>query len=300
MDQQNSQHLETNEESQLDSSLELEQNPIKQKKIWFKNIIIKLIKRTVLISLLVIVIISTSIALSFLISTQSSFKYTKKELNPYYYKGWQHVYVYDGCIISLPSFGGSKCIGTSVKKIDEANRDTFKITDSQYYAKDKNFVYYKGDKIIGLDPITFENVKYKSSVYEKEHYGFMDEEPTLFSKDKNSVFFIDTLIEEADPVSFKIINPPFGGGCHYTKDRNNIYWIKSNTVILDKIQTKNFIKIEGVDVGSFAILSYDSKCFSKDRNNLYIDDKKIKIEDIDISTLEINSLFLKKQLEALK
>ena len=117
---------------------------------------------------------------------------------------------------------------------------TFEEMD-ELYSKDKNNIYYKGERIIEVDIPTFEKLdKY------------------VYSKDKNNIYFRGKKITGADKNTFEKIDER-----QYSKDKNNIYY--ENKII------------EGADRNTFEILNH---YYSKDKNNIYYENKKLKGIDV--------------------
>lgn len=137
------------------------------------------------------------------------------------------------------------------EKIEGADSNTFKAVQYNYYFKDKNNVYYKEQKIKGVDPDTFEVLGYR------------------YSKDKNNVYNYKEKIEGADPDTFEILKHD------YSKDKNNVYY-----------QGK---KIKDADSATFEVLNsiYCQDSYSKDKSNVYYEGKKIK--DADPVTFELSN-----------
>ena len=96
-----------------------------------------------------------------------------------------------------------------LEKLQNADVKTFEIfKESISFGRDKNNVYYLGDKLNKIDPKTFEVV---------EGYGI-----TIF-KDKNGVYFLNgekfVKINGADIDSFEVTMRG-----KYGKDRSNVYF----------------------------------------------------------------------------
>ena len=129
----------------------------------------------------------------------------------------------------------------------------------------------------------------------------------VYSKDKNGVYVIENRgwkkLEGLDPVTFEIINIS-GSARRYLKDKNGIYSIDgdSDNLVLEKLpydpqtyevinqlysRDKNNIyydnkKIEGADLLTFQRI--DEYIYSKDKNNIYFRGKKIS--GVDKETFE--------------
>lgn len=126
----------------------------------------------------------------------------------------------------------------------------------------------------------------------------------IYSKDKNGVYVIENRgwkkLEGLDPVTFEIINIS-GSARQYLKDKNGTYRIDgdSDNLVLEKLpydpqtyevinqlysRDKNNIyydnkKIEGADLPTFQRI--DEYIYSKDKNNIYFRGKKISGVDKD-------------------
>ena len=129
----------------------------------------------------------------------------------------------------------------------------------------------------------------------------------VYSKDKNGVYVIENRgwkkLEGLDPVTFEIININ-GSVRQYLKDKNGVYSIDgdSDNLVLEKLpydpqtyevinqlysRDKNNIyydnkKIEGADLPTFQRI--DEYIYSKDKNNIYFRGKKIS--GVDKETFE--------------
>ena len=129
----------------------------------------------------------------------------------------------------------------------------------------------------------------------------------VYSKDKNGVYVIENRgwkkLEGLDPVTFEIININ-GSVRQYLKDKNGVYSIDgdSDNLVLEKLpydpqtyevinqlysRDKNNIyydnkKIEGADLFTFQRI--DEYIYSKDKNNIYFRGKKIS--GVDKETFE--------------
>ena len=87
-----------------------------------------------------------------------------------------------------------------LEKLPYRDGKTFEVMD-QLYSRDKNNIYYKGERIIGVDIPTFEKIdKY------------------VYSKDKNNIYFRGRKISGVDKNTFKKIDE-----LQYSKDKNNLY-----------------------------------------------------------------------------
>ena len=145
-----------------------------------------------------------------------------------------------------------------VKKVKGADAKTFEVIDGGYaIGRDKNAVYDRGKQIKGLDPVTFEDLSGN------------------FYKDKNGVYYEGMLMKGIDPKSFE----PFVNYTH-VKDKNGIYsfYPKENEIVIEKVEISPEIDLKTLQ----PIENYSG--YSKDKNNVYYHFQKI--EDADTGTFE--------------
>lgn len=172
----------------------------------------------------------------------------------------------------------NKVYFSSDSEIKEADYNTF-VELGNYYAKDKNFGYWRGEKIEGSDGKSFD-------ILSKEMLNSYDE----YAKDKNYVYYENKVLERANPKTIEWIRD------YFLKDDKGIFW---GTKKIENIKVKNFKKlgfyywknnneiyykdkkIENVDNQSFQVLN---KNYAKDKNNIYYKENIIK--DVDIKTFE--------------
>ena len=181
----------------------------------------------------------------------------------------------------------------SFKKVDKADINSFERIDSTGFFKDKNNVYYEGEKVEGIDMNSIEVVN------------------GMCIKDKNSVFYEGKKLRNISPTNFNI----FDGGMSYDiilVDKNGAYKSLENENQKDKIiplDSKNidlktleriespmdssnyfkdkngvyflngekFVKINGADIDTFEVTM--SGKYGKDRNNVYFEGKKMEGEN---------------------
>ena len=179
------------------------------------------------------------------------------------------------------------------KKLDRADINSFERIEYTGFFKDKNNVYYDGEKIEGIDMNSIEVIN------------------GMCIKDKNSVFYEGKKLRNISPDNFNI----FDGGISYDKilvDKNGAYKLLENENQKDKIiplDSKNidlktleridfpmdssnyfkdkngvyflngekFVKINGADIDSFEVTM--SGKYGKDRNNVYFEGKKMEGEN---------------------
>ena len=178
------------------------------------------------------------------------------------------------------------------RKIKEADLKTFeRLSVTDYYLKDKNNLYYQEVKIDKIDnknlkilysdgvdvvkngnkifaegkklniksPETFEIILSKYYNVPNLIYGKDDKNVYVISKStKFDETYSTKIIKNADVNSFEVMKNSM-----YTKDKNNIYFTRDNTV-----------KLKGADKGSFVIVTEEVD-FSYDKNNVYFRGKKI-------------------------
>ena len=181
------------------------------------------------------------------------------------------------------------------KKIEGADPNSFKYDNENYtfIAKDKNNVYFEGEKVKGIDVKSAEGVD------------------GLWIKDKNSVFYRGKKLEKISSNNFNY----FDGGISYDKilvDKNGAYKLLESENQKDKIiplDSKNidlktleriespldssnyfkdkngvyflngekFVKINGADIDSFEVTMRGK--YGKDRSNVYFEGKKMEGEN---------------------
>jgi hypothetical protein len=157
------------------------------------------------------------------------------------------------------------------KKIDGSDPNSFEYDNENYtfIAKDKNNVYFDGEKVKGIDVKSAEGID------------------GLWIKDKNSVFYQGKKLEKISSNNFNYFN----GGISYDKilvDKNGAYKLLENENQKDKIiplDSKNIdLKtLERIDS------SMDSSNYFKDKNGVYFlnGEKFVKINGADIDTFEV-------------
>ena len=179
------------------------------------------------------------------------------------------------------------------KKLDRADINSFERIEYTGFFKDKNNIYYDGEKIEGIDMNSIEVIN------------------GMCIKDKNSVFYEGKKLRNISPDNFNI----FDGGISYDKilvDKNGAYKLLENENQKDKIiplDSKNidlktleridspmdssnyfkdkngvyflngekFVKINGADIDTFEVTM--SGKYGKDRNNVYFEGKKMEGEN---------------------
>ena len=193
-----------------------------------------------------------------------------------------------------------------LEKLQNADAKTFEIfKESKSFGRDKNNVYYLGDKLNKIDPKTFEVVegyyitmfKDKNGIYTfgknydklkiinfKEDgidIDFNDfkvissEDPTIY-KNKNDIYFQKggkiLQIKNVDAKTFEKINGRSYLDNKYYRDKNNVYYFSEDKML----------KIENADRNSVNELS---KNILRDKNNVYFENKQIK--GLDINSIKV-------------
>ena len=179
------------------------------------------------------------------------------------------------------------------KKLDNADVNSFERIEYTGFFKDKNNVYYDGEKVEGIDMNSIEVIN------------------GMCIKDKNSVFYQGKKLEKISSNNFNY----FDGGMSYDiilVDKNGSYKLMENENQKDKIiplDSKNidlktleriestmdssnyfkdkngvyflngekFVKINGADIDSFEVTM--SGKYGKDRNNVYFEGRKMEGEN---------------------
>ena len=180
------------------------------------------------------------------------------------------------------------------KKIEGADPNSFKYDNENYtfIAKDKNNVYFEGEKVKGIDVNSAEGInglwiKDKNNVFYEgkklkgiSSYNFSYFDGGLsYDKilvDKNGIYkFIETednkkTIEVTrldskgiDLKTLERITSPMDSS-NYFKDKNGVYFMDGN----------KFVKVNGADKDSFRITMTGK--YGKDKNNVYFEGKRME------------------------
>ena len=178
------------------------------------------------------------------------------------------------------------------KKLDRADINSFERIEYTGFFKDKNNVYYDGEKVEGIDMNSIEVIngmciKDKNSVfYEgKKLRNISPDNFNIFDSglsydkiliDKNGIYkFIETednkkAIEVTrldskgiDLETLERITSPMDSS-NYFKDKNGVYFMDGN----------KFVKINGADKDSFEVTMRGK--YGKDKNNVYFEGKKME------------------------
>lgn len=197
----------------------------------------------------------------------------------------------------------------SKKELRDVDLKTFKIIEEDYdFAKDKNVIYYKSEKVKDVDVNSFKLesfliAKDKDSVYFKtvdklmKINNFSSEESEIFfqmfmpiiMKDKNGIYTLDSdmngelttkplKIDGLDIKSLEILHE--NTVIYYLKDKNNVYYVDYKYIETndneaddnDRAMEVNVKKVIGADSDSFETIAF----YGKDKDNMYIYGKKIE------------------------
>ena len=174
-----------------------------------------------------------------------------------------------------------------LKKIEEADRKSFILLNSEF-SKDNKNVYYYGNKIKDLNSEEFEFegnnfikdldivyfLKNKDKAYAlKTEIGKETYEIVLLNVDTKSFKYSDT-----DTYTNGLTTAESNG---YLQDKNGVYYFDMNK--LNKFSSDNiFSKIEGAYIHSFIQLMFG---YAKDRNKVYFEGKELK--DADVKSFKI-------------
>ena len=169
-----------------------------------------------------------------------------------------------------------------LKKIEEADRKSFILLNSEF-SKDNKNVYYYGNKIKDLN----------SEEFEFEGNNFIkDLDIVYFLKNKDKAYALKTEIGKetyeivplnVDTESFKYSDTDtYTNGLTtaeangYLQDKNGVYYFDMNK--LNKFSSDNiFSKIEGADIPSFIQLMFG---YAKDKDKVYFEGKELKGVDV--------------------
>ena len=169
-----------------------------------------------------------------------------------------------------------------LKKIEEADRKSFILLNSEF-SKDNKNIYYYGNKIKDLN----------SEEFEFEGNNFIKElDIVYFLKNKDKAYALKTEIGKetyeivplnVDTESFKYSDTDtYTNGLTtaeangYLQDKNGVYYFDMNK--LNKFSSDNiFSKIEGVEIPSFIQLMFG---YAKDKDKVYFEGKELKGADV--------------------
>ena len=191
-------------------------------------------------------------------------------------------------------------VNREMKKLQNADFNTFEEVSKNEYYRDKNGVYYYDEyegtmtKLKGADPKTFEGISYtlgkdKNAIYKKENRlsgidpATFEEIDAAFTKDKNNIYYEDVPMKGIDPKTFE----PFVNYTH-VKDKNGIhhFYQFNDDLVVEKVELSPEIDLK-------TLQSFENYAeYSKDKNNVYYDFQKI--EGADIKTFEPEGFFIGK------
>ena len=171
-----------------------------------------------------------------------------------------------------------------LEKLQNADSKTFEIfKESRSFGRDKNNVYYLGDKLNKIDPKTFEVV---------EGYGI------IIFKDKNGIYTFGKNYDKLKIINFKEngIDIDFNDFKVISsenpiiyRNKNDIYFQKGGKIYpIKNVDAKTFEKINGH--------SYLDNKYYRDKNNVYYfsEDKMLKLENADRNSVnELSENILK-------
>jgi hypothetical protein len=123
---------------------------------------------------------------------------------------------------------------------------TYELLDYTY-SRDKNNVFYNGEKIPGASSFSFQLIN------------------PPYSKDHQYIFYENSILVKADPATFELFreNENSLGETYYARDKNKIF---INEYVFEK-----------ADVATFRIFN---EKYCSDKNGVYFRSKKIKTADI--------------------
>ena len=164
-----------------------------------------------------------------------------------------------------------------LKKIEGADRNSFEILNSEF-SKDKNNVYYYGNKMKGINPDGFEFVGRDFKNNEDIIYFLKTKDKVYVLKNKAGKEVYEIVPLNFDTNSFKYSNADNSyesESAGYFQDKNGVYYF--DAFRLDELNpNKVFAKVEGSDTSSFVQLMFG---YAKDKNKVYIEDREIKGAD---------------------
>ena len=180
------------------------------------------------------------------------------------------------------------------KKLDNADVNSFERIEYTGFFKDKNNVYYDGEKVEGIDMNSIEVIngmciKDKNSVFyqgkklekiSSNNFNYFDGGMSydIILVDKNGSYKLmenenqkDKIIpldsKNIDLKTLERIDSPMDSS-NYFKDKNGVYFLNG----------EKFVKINGADIDTFEVTM--SGKYGKDRNNVYFEGKKMEGENL--------------------
>ena len=169
-----------------------------------------------------------------------------------------------------------------LEKLQNADAKTFESL-GYHIAKDKNYVYYRDEKLSKIDPKTFEVVEgYYITIFKDKNgiYTFGKNYDKLkiinFKEDGIDIDFNDfKVISSEDPTIYR--------------NKNDIYFQKGGKILqIKNVDAKTFEKING--------RNYLDNKYYRDKNNVYYfsEDKMLKLENADRNSVnELSENILK-------
>ena len=171
-----------------------------------------------------------------------------------------------------------------LEKLQNADAKTFEIfKESRSFGRDKNNVYYLGDKLNKIDPKTFEVVEgYYITIFKDKNgiytFGKNYDKLKIINFKENGI--------DIDFNDFKVIsseNPTI------YRNKNDVYFQKGGKILqIKNVDAKTFEKINGH--------SYLDNKYYRDKNNVYYfsEDKMLKLENADRNSVnELSENILK-------
>ena len=183
--------------------------------------------------------------------------------------------------------------GNSEFLVEDADKNTFKELNDNLYGKDKNYVFYRGEKIEGAAPNSFKLLEdgYSMDDLRAYYYGDPIKNSTskefeiidsYYSKDFQNVFYETESLNVCSVKGFKFLYSDNSenarerwttDGCHY--------YIKSA-----KVPTKEYENLK-IYKGSAGISSDNKYVYYYGRNIYYNQDGERILDTIDIKSFEV-------------
>ena len=169
-----------------------------------------------------------------------------------------------------------------LKKIEEADRKSFILLNSEF-SKDNKNVYYYGNKIKDLNSEEFEFLG-NNFIKELDIVYFLKNKDKAYAlKTEIGKEIYETVPLNVDTKTFKYSNADaYTNGLTtaesngYLQDKNGVYYFDMNK--LNKFSSDNiFSKIEGADIPSFIQLMFG---YAKDKDKVYFEGKELKGVDV--------------------
>ncbi len=131
--------------------------------------------------------------------------------------------------------------GRAKEVIPGADAASFQVLKHKEYAKDRNYGYFEGVRIEGVEPLSF------SSIHE------------VYAVDNRRAYYGGQVIERADGMTFAVVDP------NWSRDKSDYYYMTSPIGVCDR--------------ETFRVRSEEFNWWASDSKCLYFQGKKVPLRD---------------------